>query len=87
MAKWQVKATQPHSASETRSSATVATRWFHMLHFPNGSGDIEDDVDDSSSSGGVHRLRESAGNGRGRVRGATTVRRNPKGNNLGAERS
>ena len=41
MAKWQIKATRPHSASETRSSATVAKRWFHMLHFPNRSRDIE----------------------------------------------
>ena len=53
MAKWQVKATGPHSASETRSSATVAKRWSHMLHFPNKSGDIEDDMDDPSSSGRV----------------------------------
>ena len=35
----------------------------------------------------ARRLRKSAGNGRGREKGATTVRRNPKGNNLEVERS
>ena len=71
MAKWQVKATRPHSASGTKSSrtrpdtgsATVSKSGFHMLRSPIMSRDIEDHPRQEESTLGMFWARKSQKSG------------------------